>query len=178
MKDYIIVNYRLHSTPIQSRDDLFRHIVVYKDKKLYCPAKQTNSPASGELCFYVSNKKWQCVNVLPKMFIRYVDHYRENNPYATLPEVYGTIQISDLDDNYIGHDSINNNIDLQYQASDCSWTTVLRLPAGATVVNNSDVRTNSTTFRLKIGSWTSSAFSLSDSYGTVSRDIPEAQWGV
>ena len=72
---------------------------------------------------------------------------------------------------------INNKIELQY-SNNSTWTTFLELPADSTYVSlESAIRVASQSWRIKIGSWTST-FTQYTGDDTTTRNIPEAQWGV
>lgn len=164
----------LHTTRDTTIGD-FCYIGCYKGQNLYAPMQKTTSPASGDLCVSYGYT-YKAVDITPVMYVLYANHSHDSAPYQTNREIYGTIQLSTMGTDKIDHGSINRPVELQNSGN--SWVTVLQLPAGGVVANLNNVRYQTTTFRLKIGSWTSSSFNLSSSSGIESRSIPEEQWGI
>lgn len=75
--------------------------------------------------------------------------------------------------------AINNAIELIGISTNASETVIGTLPAGSNTMSQTSVPTLvSLAIKIRIGSWESSAVAVGTTAGSVSIDIPEAQWGV
>lgn len=155
--------YHLHTNKITTPS-----LCVYYGQNLYCP---TIAVGTGKLNFYYNGSNHQVLDKTPLAVITYnvVD-----DPQSSLSRyLYKTFNIS------MSYSvTINNAIEVQIQSGVSSWTTRITLSAGGTDASmTANTRLPYTNCRLKIGSWTSSTFSvLGNSNKQIS--IPEAQWGV
>ena len=148
------------------------NFAVYVDEQiLYVPmyTARNESEKQNKIGCRIANDDYYVADVLPTVTI---SSNLTNDP-ATYqdPIVVNFVEMSLTV-------AINNSIELQYRDYNNNWVTFVTLPAGATYVDGGGgYRIPSQSWRVKVGSWTSS-FTQNTGNDRTNRTIPEAYWGV